>query len=155
LIKVLFICHGNICRSPMAEYIFKFLAFQQGISAAFDISSAATSREEIGNDIYSPAKEVLRRNGVPFERHAAHQVTRQEMEFYDWILIMDGNNRRNLRRMFGDRFDDKIHMLMEYAGECRDVADPWYTDDFDGAYWDILAGCSGLLEYLRRDRQRD
>ena len=151
MIKILFICHGTICRSPMAEYIFKDMAAKAGLGGRFDVSSAATSREEIGNDIYPPSKRTLDAHGIAYGRHAAHQVTEREMRAYDHIVIMDANNMRNLRRMFGDRYQAKIHMMMEYAGEDRDVADPWYTGDFEEAYSDIEAGCRGLLEQLGRE----
>ena len=148
MIKILFICHGSICRSPMAEFIFKDMAAKIGMDDCFDVSSAATSREEIGNDIYPPAKRILDKHRIPYGRHSAHQVTEREMQTYDHIVVMDANNVRNLRRMFGDRYQTKIHMMMEYAGEYRDVADPWYTGDFGEAYSDIEAGCRGLLEQL-------
>ena len=146
--KILFICHGNICRSPMAEHIFRRMAREAGRGADFDITSAATSNEEIGNGIYPPAQRVLRAHGVPFTAHAAHRVTREECERNDLILVMDRNNLRNMERMFGTRFSEKTRLLMTYAGEARDVSDPWYTGDFETAYRDIEAGCAGLLQAL-------
>ena len=143
--KVLFICHGNICRSPMAEFILKDLAARAGREKDFFISSAAVSSEETGNDMYPPAKRILREKGVPFERRHARRVTAEEMDTYDLIIVMDGSNRRNLERMFGTFFTRKIRYLSEYAGIGRDVADPWYTDDFETAYSDILEGCRGIL----------
>lgn len=132
----------------MAEFVFKDLVKKSGREALFGITSAATSREEIGNDVYPPAKQILREKGIPFERRRARQVTAAEMEENDLIIVMDRNNRRNLERMFGTRWAGKTRFLMEYAGEERDVADPWYTDDFDEAYRDILAGCEGLLRQI-------
>lgn len=146
--KIIFICHGNICRSPMAEFIFKDMVHGAGLDGEFEIRSAATSREEIGNDIYPPAKQVLRLKGIPFERRRAWQVTADDMAGSDFVVVMDDNNVRNLQRMFGTRFDDKIHKLMTFAGEDRSVSDPWYTDDFETAFGDIRSGCLGLFEKL-------
>ena len=143
--RVLFVCHGNICRSPMAEAVFRHLAREAGLDGAFHISSAALSREELGNDIYPPAKRMLRQMGIPFAPHRARLVTERELAEAALVLIMDGDNLRRMHRLFGERFDAKTHLLMEYAGETRDVADPWYTDDFAQTYRDIDAACRGLL----------
>ena len=147
--KILFVCHGNICRSPMAEYIFKDMVRARDLEAEFEIDSAATSREEIGRDIYPPAKQVMTEHGIAFDKRGARQVTSYDMEHFDHIIIMDENNARNLRRMFASGYDPKICMLMSYAGEDRDVSDPWYTRDFDQAYDDIFRGCKALLEELQ------
>ena len=146
--KILFVCHGNICRSPMAEMIFRDLADKAGLGDAFRCFSAAISNDEIGNDIYPPAKRILRQKGVPFTPHRAHLVTKAEMEGSDLVIIMDEENRRRLHYLFGSSFDAKTHLMMEYAGETRSVADPWYTDDFEAAFRDIDAGCRGLLRAL-------
>ena len=152
--KILFVCHGRICRSPMAEFIFKDMARREGLGAEFEVQSAATSREEIGNDIYPPAKRVLAVHGVPYEFRQSHQVKTYAMEHYDLIVIMDDNNARNLRRMFGNKYDAKIRKLMSFAetegSSAPDVSDPWYTDDFETAYRDIEAGCKGLLAELTK-----
>ena len=148
MVKILFICHGNICRSPMAEFVFAELARRADVSDRFEVSSAATSREEIGNDMYPPAKSCLRAHGIPFSRRRARQVTRADYDDYDLLVIMEEYNRRNLRRIIPDDPQGKVRTLMSFTGRDRDVADPWYTDDFETAYDDILRGCTALLESL-------
>lgn len=145
MVKILFICHGNICRSPMAEFVFLDLARRAGVSDRFEVASAATSREEIGNDMYPPAKACLRAHGIPFSRRRARQVTRRDYDEYDLLIIMEEYNRRNLRRILPDDPEDKVCTLMSFTGHDRNVADPWYTDDFETAYDDILQGCTALL----------
>ena len=146
--RILFICHGNICRSPMAEMVMKELVRRQGLESCFDIASCATSTEEIGNPVYPPARAELARQGIPCERRGARQLTRRDYEEYDLLIGMDGYNIRNMLRMLDGDPDGKIHKLMEYAGSDADVADPWYTDRFDVCYRDVLAGCQGLLKML-------
>lgn len=147
--RILFICHGNICRSPMAEMIMKKLVSDARRTDEFFIESAAVSTEEIGNPIYPPAQRTLRQHGVPFTDHRARQVTRRDYDCYDLLICMDSYNIRWLNRIIpnGDP-DDKVHLLMEYAGSVRDVADPWYTGDFEATWRDCLAGCTRLLEQL-------
>lgn len=147
--KILFLCHGNICRSPLAQSIFTWLVERDGLSDSFEIESAATSREEIGNGMYPPAQRVLAAHGVPMVPHYARQVTSYTMDHTDYAIIMDGNNARNMQRMFGSKYDSKTYKLMSFCGESRDVSDPWYTDDFETAYRDILQGCEALLAYLK------
>ena len=142
--KVLFVCHGNICRSPMSEFIMKKAVRDSGRGDGFEIDSAATSREEIGNDIYPPAKAVLRRHGIPFQSRRARQITASDLSYYDHIFVMDRNNLRNLQRMFGV-LPDKVRMLMSLCGESRDVADPWYTGDFESTYSDITSALNAWL----------
>ncbi len=154
MIKILFVCHGNICRSPMAQFIFADLVRQRGLGGEFFIESAATSREEIGNSIYDPAQRKLKSMGIPFDSHYATQVKKSDYDAYDYLIIMDRNNQRNLMRIVGDDPQGKIHMLMSYTGETRDVADPWYTGDFDRTYDDLQAGCSALLDVLQVENNR-
>lgn len=144
--SILFICHGNICRSPMAEFIFRELCRQAGLEDRFRIASMAVSTEEIGNDIYPPAKETLRQHGIPFEHHYARRIDRASFDRYDLIVCADRSNIRAIERMFGP--SSKLSLMMHWAGEERDVSDPWYTRDFDSAFRDIYAACRGLLAYL-------
>jgi len=146
--NIIFVCHGNICRSPMAEFIMKELVRRAGRESGFEISSAAAATEELGRDMYAPTKRKLREKGVPFSPRAACLMTRADYETADLICAMDRENLRRLRRLLGEDAEGKIHLLMEFAGSAREVADPWYTDDFEEAYGDILAGCEGLLKKL-------
>ena len=146
--KILFCCHGNICRSPMAEMIMKELVRREGLYDNFEIASCATSTEEIGNPVYPPARSELARRGIPCERRGARQLTRRDYADYDLLLCMDSWNVRNTLRIVGSDPEGKVHKLLEYAGRTDDVADPWYSDRFDVAYEDILSGCEGLLEAI-------
>ena len=147
--KILFICHGNICRSPMAEFVMKDLVEKAGLGARFEIASAATSTEEIGNPVYPPARRTLAEHGISCAGKTARQVTRRDYEEYDLLIAMDRNNLRNLRRMLGQETQGKIHLLMDYTSRPGEVADPWYTGDFAQTWDDISEGCAGLLEALR------
>jgi len=147
--NIVFLCHGNICRSPMAEFVMKDLVKKAGRSADFNITSAAVSDEETGNGIYPPAKRMMFSRGIPFTEHHAHKITLKEFRDNDLILIMDESNRRLLRWIAGGAEDhSKVHLLMEYTGFPRSVADPWYTGDFDTAFDDIMEGCLGLCRNL-------
>ena len=149
MVKILFICHGNICRSPMAEFIMKATVREAGLTSAIQIDSAAVSREEIGNPIYPPAQRQLRAHGVPFDDHRARQMTRADYDTYDLLIGMDGSTLAAMRRICGGDPDGKLRLLMAYTGTARDVADPWYTGDFDAAWRDIESGCRALLDALR------
>lgn len=147
MIKVLFICHGNICRSTMAQSVMTHLIKQQGLSDLFYIDSAATSREEIGNPPHYGTVSKLRQVGIPVIPHRAVQMTRRDYEEYDYLIGMDTANIRNMNRIAGGDPEGKIYKLLTFAGSDRDVADPWYTGDFDATYRDVLAGCESLLKY--------
>ena len=139
--KILFVCHGNICRSPMAEFVLKDMVAKAGLSHKFLIASAATSREELGNPVYPPARRELNRHGIRCDGHRARQITRKDLAEYDYIYYMDSYNRRNLNRMFPD-FHDFLPFLS------RDVADPWYSGDFTQTWEDVQEGCRRILEEL-------
>lgn len=147
--RILFVCHGNICRSPMAEFILKALVKARGIEDYYHIESAAVSDEETGNPIYPPAKRSLSQHGVWFDpMKRARKVTPVDYERFDRIICMDASNLRLIRRIIPDDPDGKIHLLMSYTGKGRDVADPWYTGDFETTFQDLLEGCEAMLTYL-------
>ena len=148
MMKILFVCHGNICRSPMAEFVMKDLTERQGLAGKFQIASAATSREELGNDIHPGTRRVLEREGIPFSSRQARQITKSDYEAYDYIIAMDRANLRNLERLLGGDPERKFFLFLEFAGEHQDIADPWYTGNFDETYRDIQQGCTALLEFL-------
>ncbi len=154
MIKVLFICHGNICRSPMAEFIFKKLAADNGTSGLFEVASCATSTDEIsngiGNPVYPPAKAELLRHGITCEGKRAVQLKKADYDRYDYLICMDSNNLRNIRYIIPDDPENKIKKLLTFAGSSRDVADPWFTDDFVTAYNDIFEGCEALYKELSK-----
>ncbi len=147
MIKVLFLCHGNICRSVMAQCVFSHLAAEAGLSGDFFADSAAVSAEELGNPIYAPAARKLREKGVPVLPHRARQITRRDFETFDLIAAMDQYNLRYLRRRFPEEAGT-VRLLLDFTPRPGEVADPWYTGDFETAYRDILAGCRGLLAAL-------
>ena len=147
--KILFVCHGSICRSPMAEYILKDMVARRGIDGDFEISSAATSREEIGNPVYPPARKKLAENGISCSGHQARQMTRSDYASHDMIICMDRQNVRNVRRITGGDDEGKIWLLLDFTGRSgQEVADPWYTGDFDATWKDLTEGCEGLLAEL-------
>ena len=150
--KILFVCHGNICRSPMAEFLMKELVRQAGQAEAFCIASAATSAEELGNPVYPPVRRKLAEHGIDCSGKTARQLTRRDYEDWDLLIGMDEENMAGMRRLFGGDPEGKLHMLLEYAGLHQGVADPWYTRDFDAAWQDVTVGCTALLNRLSRRR---
>ena len=149
MIKILFVCHGNICRSPMAEYVMKDLIGRKGVEDRFEVASAATSREELGNPVYPPARRKLMQHGITCDGHHARQITRADYDHYDHIIAMDRQNLWNLQRFLGPDTQHKIHLLLDYAKRPgQEVADPWYTGDFEATWQDVTAGCEGLLQSL-------
>ena len=147
--KILFVCHGNICRSTMAESVFTYMVKQRHIDHLFEIYSAATSREEIGNDTHPGTKRKLTEAGVPFTKRRARQVTKADYDEFDYLVIMDQNNYRNLFRIIGDDPEGKVYKLLDFAGKDRDIADPWYTGNFDDTYDDVVEGVDAFLDYLK------
>ena len=149
MIKILFICHGNICRSPMAEFVMKKIVADAGLSAEISVSSAATSTEELGNDIHSGTRRKLIQMNIPFSPRAARQVVKRDYDEYDFLIVMDGNNIRNLRRIIGNDKENKVYKLLDFSErKGEDIADPWYTGNFDVTYEDIIEGCTGLMKFL-------
>lgn len=143
---ILFVCHGNICRSPMAEYLMKYLVQSKGLEGAFHIASAATSTEEIGNPIYPPAARTLASHGIPCAGHTARQLQRSDYTTYDLLIGMDDANIRNMHRICGGDPEGKIHRLLDYTTHPGQVADPWYTGNFEQTWQDVWDGCQGILE---------
>lgn len=146
--RILFVCHGNICRSPMAEFIMKDLVSKRGVADKFHIESCATSREEIGNSVYPPAKAKLTEHNISCAGKRARQITKRDYEEFDLIIAMDRNNLRNLVSFVGEDPENKVSLMMSYAGIHKDVADPWYTGDFEITWQDISLACNALLEQL-------
>ena len=170
MVKILFVCHGNICRSPMAEFVMKDMVARlpdsektSGLSAAdFEIASAATSTEEIGNPVYPPARRMLASHGISCDGKRARQMTARDYDYYDFIVLMDKNNLRNLRwilptKVYESETDPhkpmdskKVSLLMDWTGYSRDVADPWYTGDFEATWRDVNEGCTALLKHINK-----
>lgn len=152
MIKVLFVCHGNICRSPMAEFVLKDMVEKRGIAKKFEIASAATSTEEIwngvGNPVYPPARKELAKHGISCDGKRAVQLKASDYDYYDYLIGMDSMNIKNMERMTGHQRGEKIKKMLEYAGSQADCQDPWFSHAFDETYRDIVTGCTAFLEYL-------
>lgn len=148
LVKILFVCHGNICRSPMAEFVMKALVKEAGKENDFLIESAATSTEEIGNDIHYGTRQILIQNNIPFSKRRARQITKDDYVFYDYLIAMDEENIYYMKRKWNNDPAKKIQLLLEFAGKSRAIADPWYTGNFQQTYEDVLEGCTAFLKNL-------
>lgn len=146
--RILFICHGNICRSPMAEFVMRDLIEKAGVQDRFEVASAATSCEELGNPVYPPARRVLEEHGLSCRGKTARRIAAGDYEKYDWLIAMDESNVRDMRRFFPRDPDGKIHLLMDLSDRPRSVADPWYTGDFSTAWRDVQEGCCQWLKWL-------
>ena len=148
--KILFVCHGNICRSPMAEFLFKKMLEDNNLLDKYIIDSAATSTEEIGNGVHCGTRKILDKFNIDYSHKTARQIRLNDYDYYDYIIGMDSNNMYNIRRFFNNDKDNKIYKLLDFSINPRDISDPWYTNDFDKCYSDIVEGLNGLLNYLEK-----
>ncbi len=148
--KIIFVCLGNICRSPMAEFVMKDIVEKAGLSHEFEIASAATSIYEIGNPVYPPARQKLAEHGIDCKGKTARQITKKDYDYYDYIVAMDQSNIRNLKNMLSNDPQGKISLLMDYTSRPADVADPWYTGDFQATWDDVSEGCEALLKFIMK-----
>ena len=153
MIRVLFVCHGNICRSPMSQYVLQDMVNKSHRSAEFEIASAATSTEEIGNPVYPPARRKLAEHGISCAGHHARQMTRCDYDYYDYLIVMDNWNLRNIRRFVPKDTKGKVYMLRDFTDHPGEIADPWYTGDFETTYQQIVEGCQGLLQYIDKNEK--
>lgn len=154
MIRVLFICHGNICRSPMAEFLFRDMLIKKGLSQDYCVASAATSREEIGNSIYPPAKKKLSSLGIDCSEKTARQVTKKDYQDFDYLLVMEAYNTRNLMGILADDPKKKVYRLLDFSPRPRDIADPWYTGNFDITHTDIMEGLEAFLDFTLKKKIR-
>ena len=153
MIKILFVCHGNICRSPMAEFVMKDMVEKAGLSDRFYIASAATSAEELGNPVYPPVQKLLSKAGIGCSGKTARQMKKRDYDEFDLLICMDGANLHGMRRICGGDPEDKMHRLLDYTDHPGDVADPWYTRDFTATWQDVQEGCAGLLKALDAEKR--
>ena len=153
MIKVLFICHGNICRSPMSQYILQDMVNKSHRSSEFEIASAATSTEEIGNPVYPPARRKLAEHGISCVGHHARQMTRRDYEYYDYLIVMDNWNLRNIKRFVPEDTEGKVYMLRDFTDHPGEIADPWYSGDFETTYQQVVEGCQGLLRHIDKSKK--
>ena len=151
--KILFVCLGNICRSPMAEFVMKDLVKKAGLEWNFEIASAGTSGEEAGSPVYPPARRKLAEHGIGCGGKTARRLTAEDYHRWDYLIGMDGNNLRNMRRIFGGDPEGKLSLLLDWTGKPGDVADPWYTGDFEATWKDVSRGCRSLLEHIRTEKK--
>lgn len=151
--RILFVCLGNICRSPMAEFVMKDLVAKCGMAHEFEIASGATCTDELGNPVYPPVRKLLSERGISCAGKTARQITKQDYAKYDYIVGMDHNNLRNMERIFGGDPENKLSLLLDHTGEGRDVADPWYTRDFRATERDVDNGCEALLKLILSERK--
>ena len=152
MIKVLFICLGNICRSPMAEFVFKDMVSKRGLSEKFLIESAATSREAVGEGIYYGTRDILKEKGIPFTQHISRQMTKEDYKKFDYILGMEEKNIKNIMTIIGEDKENKVYRLLDFSENPRNIIDPWYYGNFDSTYYDIEEGCNKFLEYLSKNK---
>ena len=153
MIKVLFVCLGNICRSPMAEMVFKDMVNKKDLLDKFYIDSAATSIEAVGEGIYYGTREILKEEGIPFSEHISRQMTKEDYNKFDYILGMEDKNITNILRIIGEDKENKVYRLLDFSESPRNITDPWYTGDFDITYYDVEEGCSKFLEYLEKNKE--
>ena len=151
MIKILFVCHGNICRSPMAEFVMKDMVRKSGLENQFHIASAATSGEELGNPVYPPARRKLAEHGIDCSGKTARRLRKSDYTQYDLLIGMDQANLRNMHRMCGGDPEGKLHLLLDFTNRPGNVADPWYTGDFEATWRDVTQGCQGLLQELAQE----
>lgn len=149
MIKVMFVCLGNICRSPMAEFVFKDIVKKQGLEKEFYIKSSATSYEEIGNDIHYGTRDKLIQKGISFENRKAIRLKPEDYKKYGYIIGMENSNIKNIKRIVGEDYENKVYRLLDFSKNPRDIADPWYTRNFEITYNDVVEGCNGFMNYLK------